>query len=91
MHRGAERYPMRISRFEEEGIVLRKIIALAISLVIGYIWFMGCHNAALRDSIFSYMTTYADLGMFLVMESVSVAIGQLIVELVEANLRRGRT
>ena len=76
---------------EGGGIVLRKIITLAISLVIGYIWFMGCHNAALRDSIFSYMTTYADLGMFLVMESVSVAIGQLIVELVEADLRRGRT
>lgn len=71
--------------------MLLKIITLVVSLAIGYIWFMGCHNAALRDSIFSYMTTYADLGMFLVMESVSVAIGQLIVELVEADLRRGRT
>ena len=68
--------------------MLLKIIALAISLVIGYIWFMGCHNAALRDSIFSYMTTYAALGMFLVMESVSVAIGQLIVEFVETERKR---
>ena len=68
--------------------MLLKIIALAISLVIGYIWFMGCHNAALRDSIFSYMTTYADLGMFLVMESVSVAIGQLIIEFVETERKR---
>ena len=65
-----------------------KIIALVISLAIGYVWFMGCHNAALRDSIFSYMTTYADLGMFLVMESVSVAIGQLIVEFVETERKR---
>ena len=48
----------------------------------------GCHNAALRDSIFSYMTTYAALGMFLVMESVSVAIGQLIVEFVETERKR---
>ena len=68
--------------------VLLKIIALAISLVIGYIWFMGCHNAALRDSIFSYMTTYAALGMFLVMESMSVAIGQLIIEFVKTEKRR---
>lgn len=68
--------------------MLLKIIALAISLVIGYIWFMGCHNAALRDSIFSYMTTYAALGMFLVMEAVSVAIGQLIVEFVETERKR---
>ena len=68
--------------------MLLKIIALAISLAIGYVWFMGCHNAALRDSIFSYMTTYADLGMFLVMESVSVAIGQLIVEFVETERKR---
>lgn len=68
--------------------MLLKIIALAISLVIGYIWFMGCHNAALRDSIFSYMTTYAGLGMFLVMESVSVVIGQLIVEFVETERKR---
>lgn len=70
--------------------MLLKIIALVISLAIGYVWFMGC-NAALRDSIFSYMTTYADLGMFLVMESVSVAIGQLIVEFVEIDLRRRGT
>ena len=55
--------------------MLLKIIALVVSLAIGYVWFMGCHNAALRDSIFSYMTTYADLGMFLVMESICVAIG----------------
>lgn len=68
--------------------MLLKIIALVISLTIGYVWFMGCHNAALRDSIFSYMTTYADLGMFLVMESVSVAIGQLIVEFVETERKR---
>lgn len=68
--------------------MLLKIIALVISLAIGYVWFMGCHNAALRDSIFSYMTTYADLGMFLVMESVSVAIGQLIVEFVETERKR---
>ena len=73
---------------EGGGIVLRKIITLAISLVIGYIWFMGCHNAALRDSIFSYMTTYAALGMFLVMESMSVAIGQLIIEFVKTEKRR---
>lgn len=64
-----------------------KIIALVISLAIGYVWFMGCHTA-LRDSIFSHMTTYADLGMFLVMESVSVAIGQLIVEFVKTEKRR---
>lgn len=71
--------------------MLLKIIALVISLAIGYVWFMGCHNAALRDSIFSYMTTYADLGMFLVMESVSTATGQLIVEFVKADLGRERT
>lgn len=68
--------------------MLRKIIALVISLAIGYVWFMGCHNAALRDSIFLYMTTYADLGMFLVMESVSVTIGQLIIEFVKTEKRR---
>lgn len=71
--------------------MLLKIIALVVSLAIGYVWFMGCHNAALRDSIFLYMTTYADLGMFLVMESVSTATGQLIVELVKADLGRERT
>lgn len=68
--------------------VLLKIIALVVSLAIGYVWFMGCHNAALRDSIFSYMTTYAALGMFLVMESMSVAIGQLIIEFVKTEKRR---
>ena len=68
--------------------MLLKIIALVVSLAIGYVWFMGCHNAALRDSIFSYMTTYADLGMFLVMESICVAIGQLIIEFVETEKRR---
>lgn len=68
--------------------MLLKIIALAISLVIGYIWFMGCHNAVLRDSIFSYMTTYADLGMFLIMEFMCVTIGQLIIELVETERKR---
>ena len=68
--------------------MLLKIIALAISLVIGYIWFMGCHNAALRDSIFSYMTTYADLGMFLIMEFMCVTIGQLIIEFVETERKR---
>lgn len=68
--------------------MLLKIIALVVSLAIGYVWFMGCHNAALRDSIFSYMTTYAALGMFLVMEAVSVAIGQLIVEFVETERKR---
>ena len=68
--------------------MLLKIIALVVSLAIGYVWFMGCHNAALRDSIFLYMTTYADLGMFLVMESVSTATGQLIVELVKTEKRR---
>ena len=71
--------------------MLLKIIALVVSLAIGYVWFMGCHNAALRDSIFLYMTTYADLGMFLLMESVSTATGQLIVELVKADLGRERT
>lgn len=68
--------------------MLLKIIALAISLVIGYIWFMGCHNAVLRDSIFSYMTTYADLGMFLIMEFMCVTIGQLIIEFVETERKR---
>lgn len=68
--------------------MLLKIIALVVSLAIGYVWFMGCHNAALRDSIFSYMTTYAALGMFLVMESMSVAIGQLIIEFVKTEKRR---
>ena len=68
--------------------MLLKIIALVISLAIGYVWIMGCNNAALRDSVFLYMTTYADLGMFLVMEFMCVAIGQLIVELVETEKRR---
>ena len=68
--------------------VLLKIIALVVSLAIGYVWFMGCHNAVLRDSIFSYMTTYADLGMFLIMEFMCVAIGQLIVEFVETERKR---
>lgn len=68
--------------------MLLKIIALAISLVIGYIWFMGCHNAVLRDSIFLYMTTYADLGMFLIMEFMCVTIGQLIIEFVETERKR---
>ena len=62
--------------------MLLKIIALVISLAIGYVWFMGCNNAALHDSVFLYMTTYADLGMFLVMEFMCVMIGQLIVEFV---------
>ena len=68
--------------------VLLKIIALVVSLAIGYVWFMGCHNAALRDSIFSYMTTYADLGMFLIMEFMCVTIGQLIIEFVETERKR---
>lgn len=68
--------------------MLLKIIALVISLAIGYVWFMGCHNAVLRDSIFSYMTTYADLGMFLIMEFMCVTIGQLIIELVETERKR---
>ena len=67
---------------------LLKIIALVVSLAIGYVWFMGCHNAVLRDSIFSYMTTYADLGMFLIMEFMCVTIGQLIIEFVETEKRR---
>lgn len=68
--------------------MLLKIIALVISLAIGYVWFMGCNNAALCDSVFLYMTTYADLGMFLIMEFMCVAIGQLIIELVETEKRR---
>ena len=68
--------------------MLLKIIALVVSLAIGYVWFMGCHNAALRDSIFSYMTTYADLGMFLIMEFMCVTIGQLIIEFVETERKR---
>ena len=68
--------------------MLLKIIALVISLTIGYVWFMGCNNAALCDSVFLYMTTYADLGMFLVMESMCVTIGQLIIEVVETEKRR---
>ena len=47
-----------------------RLVALVISLTIGYVWFMGCNNAALCDSVFLHMTTYADLGMFLVMEFV---------------------
>ena len=62
--------------------MLLKIIALVISLAIGYVWFMGCNNAALCDSVFLYMTTYADLGMFLIMEFMCVTIGQLIIEFV---------
>ena len=65
--------------------VLLKIIALIISLAIGYVWFMGCNSAALRDSVFLYMTTYADLGMFLIMEFMCVTIGQLIIESVETE------
>ena len=68
--------------------MLLKIIALVISLTVGYIWFMGCNNAALCDSVFLYMTTYADLGMFLIMEFMCVTIGQLIIELVETEKRR---
>ena len=68
--------------------MLLKIIALVISLVIGYVWFMGCNNAALHDSVFLYMKTYADLGMFLVMESMCVTIGQLIIEFVETERKR---
>ena len=68
--------------------MLLKIIALVISLAIGYVWFMGCHNAALRDSVFLYMKTYADLGMFLIMEFMCVTIGQLIIEFVETEKRR---
>nr|DAU13111.1 MAG TPA: hypothetical protein [Caudoviricetes sp.] len=49
---------------------------------------MGCNNAALHDSVFLYMTTYADLGMFLIMEFMCVTIGQLIIELVETEKRR---
>ena len=65
--------------------MLRKIIALVISLTIGYVWFMGCNNAALCDSVFLHMTTYADLGMFLIMEFMCVTIGQLIIESVETE------
>ena len=68
--------------------MLLKIIALVISLAIGYVWFMGCNNAALRDSVFLYMITYADLGMFLIMELMCVTIGQLIIEFVETEKRR---
>ena len=68
--------------------MLLKIIALVISLAIGYVWFMGCNNAALRDSVFLHMTTYADLGMFLIMEFMCVTIGQLIIEFVETEKRR---
>lgn len=68
--------------------MLLKIIALVISLAIGYVWFMGCNNAALRDSVFLYMTTYVDLGMFLIMEFMCVTIGQLIIEFVETEKRR---
>ena len=56
-----------------------RLVALVISLTIGYVWFMGCNKAALCDSVFLHMTTYADLGMFLVMESMCVTIGQLII------------
>ena len=49
---------------------------------------MGCNNAALRDSVFLYMTTYADLGMFLIMEFMCVTIGQLIIEFVETERKR---
>ena len=65
--------------------MLLKIIALVISLAIGYVWFMGCNNAALCDSVFLHMTTYADLGMFLIMEFMCVTIGQLIIESVETE------
>ena len=68
--------------------MLRKIIALVISLTIGYVWFMGCNNAALCDSVFLHMTTYADLGMFLIMEFMCVTIGQLIIEFLETEKRR---
>ena len=68
--------------------MLRKIIALVISLTIGYVWFMGCNNAALCDSVFLHMTTYADLGMFLLMEFMCVTIGQLIIEFVETERKR---
>ena len=68
--------------------MLRKIIALIISLTIGYVWFMGCNNAALCDSVFLHMTTYADLGMFLIMEFMCVTIGQLIIEFLETEKRR---
>lgn len=68
--------------------MLLKIIALVISLAIGYVWFMGCNNAALCDSVFLYMKNYADLGMFLIMEFMCVTIGQLIIELVETEKRR---
>ena len=68
--------------------MLLKIIALIISLAIGYVWFMGCNNAALHDSVFLYMTTYADLGMFLIMEFMCVTIGQLIIEFLETEKRR---
>ena len=68
--------------------MLLKIIALVISLTIGYLWFMGCNNAALCDSVFLHMTTYADLGMFLIMEFMCVTIGQLIIEFVETERKR---
>ena len=68
--------------------MLLKIIALVISLAIGYVWFMGCNNATLCDSVFLYMTTYVDLGMFLIMEFMCVTIGQLIIEFVETEKRR---
>ena len=68
--------------------MLLKITALVISLAIGYVWFMGCNNAALHDSVFLYMKTYADLGMFLVMEFMCVTIGQLIIEFVKTEKRR---
>ena len=68
--------------------MLRKIIALVISLTIGYVWFMGCNNAALCDSVFLHMTTYADLGMFLIMEFMCVTIGQLIIEFLDTEKRR---
>lgn len=68
--------------------MLLKIIALVISLAIGYVWFMGCNNAALHDSVFLYMKTYTDLGMFLVMEFMCVTIGQLIIEFVKTEKRR---
>ena len=68
--------------------MLLKIIALVISLAIGYVWFMGCNNAALCDSVFLHMTTYADLGMFLIMEFMCVTIGQLIIEFLETEKRR---
>ncbi len=68
--------------------MLLKIIALVISLAIGYVWFMGCNNATLCDSVFLYMTTYTDLGMFLIMEFMCVTIGELIIELVETERKR---